>query len=106
MRASDFQGRIQDFPERGANPRRGANLLFGILFVENCMKMKKKNNCIERGTREPTGSDQTLMYQGLNYHLGSSFMLVSSTFHVSIFISRDRVLCEKTDFETEFSVLM
>ena len=30
------------FPRRGgANPKGGANLLFGQFFPENCMKMKK-----------------------------------------------------------------
>ena len=28
------------FPKKGANPRGGDNLLFGIVFAENCMKMK------------------------------------------------------------------
>ena len=33
---------IQDFPYGGANSQRGwANLLFGQLFAEKCMKMKK-----------------------------------------------------------------
>ena len=32
---------IQDFP-KGHQPQRGGeNLLFGIIFAENCMKMKK-----------------------------------------------------------------
>ena len=29
------------FPKGGANPRMGANLLFGKGFAENCMKMKE-----------------------------------------------------------------
>ena len=33
--------RIQDFP-RGHQPRGLANILFGIIFAENCMEMKKK----------------------------------------------------------------
>ena len=28
------------FPRGGSNPRGGANLLFGIIFAKNCMKMK------------------------------------------------------------------
>ena len=36
-----FQWRIQDFPQGNANPKCGANLLFGIILAENSMKMKK-----------------------------------------------------------------
>ena len=42
----DFQwlstaGQMQEIPGGGGNPKgRAANLLFGILFAENCMKMK------------------------------------------------------------------
>ena len=35
------QWRIQDFPKGATNPRGGAKLLFGIIFAENCKKMKK-----------------------------------------------------------------
>ena len=35
------QWRIQDFPDRGAYLQWGANLLFGHIFPENCMKMKE-----------------------------------------------------------------
>ena len=36
------QRRIQDVAEWGANPREDyANLLFGKIFAENCMKMKE-----------------------------------------------------------------
>ena len=34
------QRRIQDFLEGGANPK-GTNLLFGLIYAENCMEMKK-----------------------------------------------------------------
>ena len=33
----------------GANPRGAASLLFGIIFAENCIKMKKKQECIPVG---------------------------------------------------------
>ena len=33
------------FPWWGVNPREGANLLFGITFPKNCIKMKKKWTC-------------------------------------------------------------
>ena len=37
-----YQGRIQDFPGRGANPwEANENLLFGKIVAENCMKMKE-----------------------------------------------------------------
>ena len=36
------QWRIQDSPEEAAKPEVGANLLFGIIFADNYMKMKKK----------------------------------------------------------------
>ena len=32
---------IQDFPDRGANPKGGVNLLFGKLFAEDFMKLKE-----------------------------------------------------------------
>ena len=28
-------------PEGDANPKAGANLLFGVIFAKNCMEMKK-----------------------------------------------------------------
>ena len=36
-----IQWRIQGFLDGGANRRRGANLLFAIIFAANCMKMKQ-----------------------------------------------------------------
>ena len=37
-----MQWRIQDFPDGGTYPQGGgANLLFGKIFLENCMKMKE-----------------------------------------------------------------
>ena len=41
-----IQWRIQDFPTGGGGgtPEEVANRLFGIIFAENCMKMKKKLN--------------------------------------------------------------
>ena len=37
------QWRIQDFPEMDAKPeRRGANLLFGKFFAENCIKIERR----------------------------------------------------------------
>ena len=35
------QWRIQDFPEAPTPAGLGANLLFGIIFAENCMKILK-----------------------------------------------------------------
>ena len=36
-----YQWRIQDFPDAGCQRQGVASLLFGIIFAENCMKMKK-----------------------------------------------------------------
>ena len=34
---------MQDFPDGGVNPiGGGANLLYGQMFLQNCMKMKEK----------------------------------------------------------------
>ena len=38
--ARDLQWQIQDFPEGATTQEWGANLLFGMIFAENCMKMK------------------------------------------------------------------
>ena len=38
--ARDLQWRIQDFPEGATTPEWGANLLFGMISAENCMKME------------------------------------------------------------------
>ena len=43
----------------GGNPRRDCNLLFGIIFAENCMETKKKNwnerGAIPRAPRSAIG---------------------------------------------------
>ena len=38
-----LQWRFRDFQDLGANPKGGANLLFGQFLPKNCMKMEKLN---------------------------------------------------------------
>ena len=37
----DAQWLIQNFADEGTSPRGGVDLLFGIIFGKNCMRMKK-----------------------------------------------------------------
>ena len=37
-----ISGRSRIFQKGASTGGRGANLLFGIIFIENCMKMKKR----------------------------------------------------------------
>ena len=58
------QWRIQDFPDGGSQPQRGgANLLFGQLFRENCMKMKENG---PRGSANGTASGPLRFCTGRN----------------------------------------
>ena len=61
------QRRIQDFPEGAPTPEGGANLLFGITFVENYENQKNwTDGGVGGGSRTPKSTSGQLSFSELN----------------------------------------
>ena len=69
------------FPGGGANSRRGlANLLFGIIFAENCMKIKKLDSVGARVRRAWICTFSAFSHDNLVADFGTTLTEVPSCF--------------------------
>ena len=83
------QSLIQDFPDGSANPKGGANLLFGKFFAQNCMKLKEIG---PRGERtwsytpppRPRSANETVTWTEVSALLSKKWMFCVNAFVMGI----------------------